>query len=130
MQFRTNTGRNAATNLLPVGAQEVEKGLTAHRRKSFRTNHLLPVDRAGVEPATPGFSVYCQGPPNANDNNSLKQTQILGCTPGCTSSPKTPPTDPDLSVILERWQVLPSVIRAAIVGMVRAASDTPGNRPG
>jgi len=84
---------------------------------------LHQVDRAGVEPATPGFSVYCQGPHNANDNNSLEQTQILGCTPGCTSSPESPPVDPDLAVIVERWEVLPAVIRASIVGMVRAASN-------
>ena len=34
-----------------------------------------------------------------------------------------PPTDPDLSAVVNAWAKLPSALKAGIVAMVRAAGD-------
>jgi hypothetical protein len=34
----------------------------------------------------------------------------------------TRPSDPDLALVIERWEALPDAIRAGILAMVRAAT--------
>ena len=41
------------------------------------------------------------------------------------NDPKNDPIDPDLALVVERWDSLPDAVRAGIVAMVKAAS--PGN---
>jgi hypothetical protein len=36
--------------------------------------------------------------------------------------PDTRQTDPDLALVIERWEALPDAIRAAILALVKAAS--------
>jgi hypothetical protein len=42
--------------------------------------------------------------------------------------PDTRQSDPDLTLVIERWEALPDAIRAGIVAMVRAASPRSSNR--
>jgi len=41
--------------------------------------------------------------------------------PGAAVDPENGPTDPDLQIIVERWDDLPEPVKAGILAMVRAA---------
>ncbi len=89
------------------------------------------MDRAGVEPATPGFSVCCREVPNDKAPTTLEQAGNLGYPAGYANPPETPlaapalglPTDPDLALIVRQWESLPLALKAGMVAMVKAAAQ-------
>jgi hypothetical protein len=70
------------------------------------------VDRAGIEPATHGFSVckeYQKTPPKTTISPAVD-------TDFDTTSPSL--VDPDLARIIEAWPQLPDPIRRAVLALI------------
>jgi hypothetical protein len=77
--------------------------------------------RAGIEPATHGFSGHIQGKGNVTSANELAHVGICGAALALQ-------VGADLQEIIESWQQLSAADRAAILGMVRARLSASGGR--
>ena len=86
---------------------------------------LCEVDRAGIEPATPGFSVGLSSPSNL----STTASGLIGCDSGINgrktraqqkAQHETPKGafDPRLAWLIEVWAILPDDVTDAIARLV------------
>ena len=74
--------------------------------------------RAGIEPATQGFSALCRTHRNRNKHNDLHQyTTFLGQLEG--------KIDPDLQEMAKLWGLLAPAVRRALVSMAQASVHIP-----
>jgi hypothetical protein len=83
--------------------------------------------RAGIEPATPGFSVLCADDAKPNIHRGLRQAPPPPAAQG--KRPASTPT-PDLARVIDAWPALPDPIKAAVLALVNAAATLPTARAG
>ena len=62
-------------------------------------------------------------PENLEENAPFRDS----AAPGAAVDPENGPTDPDLRLIVERWDELSEPVKAGILAMIRAADPPPGN---
>jgi len=77
--------------------------------------------RAGIEPATHGFSGHTPVKGNASSANDLADASICGAA-------RALQLGPDLQEIIDGWDQLSAADRAAVLGMVRARICAKGGR--
>ena len=78
--------------------------------------------RAGIEPATPGFSVLCRDDGNPNLSKDLRQIEL---DPAALRQRADPA---GLSEVVDAWPGLPDNVRSSIVAMVRSATTAEPKR--
>ena len=95
----------------------------------IRRKSLVPKRPVGFEPTTFGFEV--------RERDSIKGTRSKGLRQGaaavaellpndtCQTPPISAPlADPDLAAVVDAWPALPEAIKAGILAMVNAASES------
>ena len=81
--------------------------------------------RAGIEPATPGFSVLCPDSARPKLVKALRPPDPVIAAPAQRAGRVEAPTPPpDLAAVVAAWPTLPEAIKAGILAMVRASSPS------
>ncbi len=70
----------------------------------------------GIEPPNDRIDRPGTGPVNPGEDETFQE----GSASGAALESEVCVSDPDLAVIIERWEALPRVVRAGIVAMVRS----------
>jgi hypothetical protein len=78
---------------------------------------FLAMGRAGIEPATHGFSVHCSTNINA-DSTKPSNTVQNHLSPDLSLSVKN---HPQLADLIRAWPSVPEALRAGILAMVKSA---------
>ena len=73
--------------------------------------------RAGIEPATHGFSVQAK----ERENEPIPHDSSAGAAPALQMGRISAVSDPDLRLLTEAWPTLPDPLKAGILAMVKAA---------
>jgi hypothetical protein len=74
------------------------------------------VESVGLEPTTTGLKV-CRAPLDSAVNHDDSDTRAENLA---HSLARQVENDPDLALIVERWEALPTALRAGILAMIKA----------